>query len=186
MHIKLTGHHMANRHPVTGVRYTIYHINNELHPEVWDDIYQGTNMSERAMLDDMEMRVRKALEELPDEVLAYLDVELTAEELMDTALVNGMQDTIYCNDEPNYEGETDGIKWCVTWLGGAPHLTVLESPYYGVGEECSPCLPNAVNGCTITTIFRDEGTACLHTQREHGLTYGYALPTTWLRDKEDM
>lgn len=23
-----------NRHPTTGVRYTIYHINNDLHPEV--------------------------------------------------------------------------------------------------------------------------------------------------------
>lgn len=185
MTIKLTGHHMANRHPVTGVRYTIYHINNDLHPEVWDDIYQGTNMSERAMLDDMEMRVRKALEELPDEVLAYLNLESVAEELMDTALVNGMQDTIYCNDEPTYEGETEGIRWVVTWLGGAPHLTVLESPYYGVGRECSPCVPNALCSSTITAIFSDEDAAGCHASVA-GAVYGYALPTTWLRDTENL
>lgn len=174
----------ANRHPTTGVRYTIYHINNDLHPDVWEDIFEGTNLTDREYLDDLDQRVRRALLELPDEVLEHINIESVAEEIMDTALCNGLQDNVE-HDEPVYEGETDGIKWRTTWLGGAPHLMVFESPYFGVGHGCSPCVPNAVDGSSLTMIFRDEDTASLHTQTERGLTYGYALPTTWLRDKED-
>ncbi len=173
---------LTNRHPETGVRYTIYHINNDLHPDVWDTIYSdGVNLSDREYLDALELRVRDALQELPDEVLPYLNVEYMAEEILDTALCNGLQDEVQC-DEPVYEGETDGIKWRTTWLGGAPHLFVFESPYYGVGRECSPCVQGAVDSGTITAIFRDEATAAANAADG---AYGYALPTTWLRGTND-
>lgn len=178
MSIKLTGHHMANRHPVTGVRYTIYHINNDLHPEVWEDIYRdGVNLSDKAVMDELRQRVERALEELPEQCSDML------EDLCDQ-IMDRLADNDHCIDEPIYEGETDGIKWQTSWLGGAPHLIVVESPYYGVGRECSPCVPNAVNGSSITTIFSDEDAAGCHASVA-GAVYGYALPTTWLRDKED-
>ena len=177
MNIKLTGHHMANRHPVTGVRYTIYHINNELHPEVWDDIYRDGGESVE-LVDARSEAVTKAAEALRELGFGKWTVENCLDILSDD-FAEG-----YECDEPTYEGETDGIKWVVTWLGGAPHLTVLESPYYGVGRECSPCVPNALCSSTITAIFSDEDAAGCHASVAGGV-YGYALPTTWLRDKED-
>ena len=182
MSIKLTGFHKVNRHPETGVAYSIYHINNDLHPEVWDDIYAGTDLSYA----EYEKEVRNEAALLLDDLQSDMGYALHAtvwEDVVENFVEAASEQ--YQNDEPIYEGETDGIKWRTSWLGGAPHLIVLESPYYGVGRVCSPCVPNALDSSTITHIFRDEDTASLHTQTELGLIYGYALPTTWLRDKED-
>lgn len=92
----------------------------------------------------------------------------------------------YDCDEPVYEGETQvaegTIKWRTTWLGGAPHLMVFESPYFGCGLQASPCVPGAICGNTILSIWRDEAAAAANAADGD---YGYCLPTTWLRDKED-
>lgn len=49
------------------------------------------------------------------------------------------------SDEPIHEGEMDGVKYRTSWLGGALHVWVFESPVTGNYQECSPCVPGAGN-----------------------------------------
>lgn len=169
----------ANRHPETGVRYTIYHINNDLHPDVWDDIYRdGGEPLEQ--VDARSEAITKAAEALRD-----LGFSKWAVEDCLNLLEEDFNEYYEC-DEPTYEGETRAaegtIKWRVTWLGGAPHLFVFESPYYGCGVQCSPCVPGAISGSTIVSIWRDEAAAAANAADGD---YGYCLPSTWLRDAAD-
>lgn len=48
-------------------------------------------------------------------------------------------------DEPVIKGELEGVKYLLTWLGGAPLLTVLEGPVGYAARLCSPCVPNAAD-----------------------------------------
>ncbi len=174
-------HNQPNRHPTTGVRYTIYHINNELHPDVWDDIYRGTSLDYAEFEADCRARAARQLED----VQSMLEIELRPsdyEAMLDTLYEAMLEQHTFEPDEECYEGETDGIKWRTTWLGGAPHLIVLESPYYGCGLQCSPCVPGAVNGSTILSIWRDEAAAAANAADGD---YGYCLPGTWLRGAND-
>jgi len=182
MSIKLAGFHAVNRNPETGVAYSIYHINNDLHTSVWDDIHRdGSDLSWLEYEKELRVKAARLIDDLQSDMGFPLRAP-TLEDVVEDFLEAAADD--YINDEPIYEGETDGIKWRTSWLGGAPHLIVLESPYYGVGQVCSPCVPNALNGSTVQSIFRDEDAAGCHASVAGGI-YGYALPTTWLRDKED-
>ena len=49
------------------------------------------------------------------------------------------------DDEPQAEFEHEGIKVVFCWLGGAPLVIVVESPYIAIAGLCSPCVPNAGN-----------------------------------------
>lgn len=49
----------------------------------------------------------------------------------------------YC-DEPYVEGEYQGVKYGISWLGGAPLLWIYKSDYItDSAAMCSPCCPNA-------------------------------------------
>lgn len=69
----------------------------------------------------------------------------------------------YEPNEPVYEGEHEGVKYRTSWLGGAQHLYVFESPVLTECGRCSPCVPNAGN-------LDDSGDY---------LAYG--VPASWLR-----
>ena len=91
-----------------------------------------------------------------EEALTYFDEEaqIVASELglegsanwyfCDRYVESKMKDW-YC-DEPLMEGTYDGITYLIFWLGGAPHLMVLDSPLTQKFELCSPCVPNACDG----------------------------------------
>ena len=49
----------------------------------------------------------------------------------------------YYNDEPDIEGEMEKVKYATSWLGGALHFWIFESPYKTQCALCSPCVPNA-------------------------------------------
>ena len=49
----------------------------------------------------------------------------------------------YYNDEPYIEGEMEKVKYATSWLGGALHFWIFQSPYKTQCALCSPCVPNA-------------------------------------------
>lgn len=73
-------------------------------------------------------------------------------------------------DEPDIEGTHEGIKYGISWLGGAPLLTVYEGPFGTAKALCSICLPNAAD--------LDSGFAA-----GVGLGYEcYVVPRDWLAE----
>lgn len=119
---------IPNTHPTTGIAYGVVSM-NKLDPELWESlIYRGENLTCKALFEQHVMAYDP--EEHPDRD-AYLD-EFDAN-------YQGF-------DEEKWAGETSqGIKWELGWLGGAPLLWILESPHVGDYEQCSPCVPNAGN-----------------------------------------
>ena len=166
----------TNIHPTTGVRYAIYHINNDLHPDIWDMIYAygGEDLN---MLEARGEALRKAEDALRDLGFSKWAVERCLDTLHEDFNEH------YENDEPIYEGKSAGVKWRVTWLGGAPHLWVFESPFFAVGHECSPCVPGALDGGSQVGIFHDLATAEANA-RANGLVVGYSVLPSWLRDAD--
>lgn len=69
-------------------------------------------------------------------------------------------------EEPTIEGECDGVKYMISWLGGVPLLWVFESPVTGRFNLCSPCVPNACN---------------LDSPNPGGYE-GYMVPADWLKE----
>lgn len=55
----------------------------------------------------------------------------------------------YQNDEPIIEGTKDGVKYRSSWIGGAMHFYIVESPVTGWYQPCSPCCPGAGDLHTI-------------------------------------
>lgn len=51
----------------------------------------------------------------------------------------------YQADEEVYEGEHEGVKFRVSWLGGAIIVFVMESPVTTWARPCSPCVLGAVS-----------------------------------------
>jgi hypothetical protein len=69
---------------------------------------------------------------------------------------------LYQSCEPTIEGAYGGVKYRISWLGGAPMLWVLDSPWTTIGKLCSPCVPGAV----------DLDAGC-------GESEGYDVPQDW-------
>lgn len=51
----------------------------------------------------------------------------------------------YVADEPTIDGEYEGVKYHISWLGGAPILYVFEGPVGFAASLCSLCVPNAAD-----------------------------------------
>ena len=56
-------------------------------------------------------------------------------------------------DEPIIEGECEGVKYRTSWLGGALHFFIFESP---VIAKCRPCSPSYT---APVRVVRDSQTA---------------------------
>lgn len=157
----------ANINPDTGIAYG-YISANQMDPDTvqWLLYDAGTDLSyeealsdirfdaERAA-DEIEEECRIALEEAggltPDEFDSFLERDIEAayerlgyagrEDYVDTR-VERMSDGIQI-DEPIIEGECEGVKYSTSWLGGALHFFIFESPVIAKCRPCSPCVPNA-------------------------------------------
>lgn len=143
----------ANIHPTTGIAYGVVDARNL--PYLLDDIISnGTD---------------NAYQEVHDEIVEALKACQTAEEfnhyvancpyglygtawpLEDDGDLSGvdfeevasqlLQEWEY--DGWDYDYETDGYKFHLGGLGGAPLLWVMESPFIAWCRGCSPCVPNA-------------------------------------------
>jgi hypothetical protein len=99
---------------------------------------------------------------------AFDDSVIGSQEILDRLVNEGLLEN-YESDGENYhhilEDDPNGkIKVLLRWLGGAPLLYVVESPYVARCAWCSPCVPNGGD---------------LNTPQPHGIT-AYCL------SEEDM
>ena len=84
----------------------------------------------------------------------------------------GWQDDIEPPDEERHERILDGVHCQTTWVGGAIHVWVFQSPYVSTYRPCSPCMPGAHD------IHHDDDTFMLDgTPQRDGL--GYTVPPDW-------
>jgi hypothetical protein len=72
----------------------------------------------------------------------------------------------YEGHEDIYEGEHQGVKYRTTWIGGALHFWIFESPIVWRCVECSLCVPKAGD-------LDNAG---------EGNYQAYGVPTIWLDD----
>jgi hypothetical protein len=143
---------IANTNPETGIRYGTVYM-NELDPELWDMIYEGTNISYEAAREEAEAKLLAEHEGEED-----FDLERHLDDWSES----------YEGYEENYKGTSrGGVKWILTWLGGAPMLTIVDSPFVDRFVFCSPCCPNAVS----------------LTRHPSGDEEGYTIPKDWWNEE---
>lgn len=159
---------MWNTNPDTGIRYGVIALNS-LDPYVIDDLWYGpdaVNVTEdeagRYARADLEMewdQLREDAEiaasetdpnmsdaEREDFVERWLNdnkgvpdretyIEVCMQEFWDQCQI----------DEPTIEGTYEGVRYQISWLGGAPILWVFEGPLGFAERLCSPCVPGAAD-----------------------------------------
>lgn len=69
---------------------------------------------------------------------------LDEEDINDETQRQVFNDGYQC-DEPIVEGTYEGVKYRSSWLGGALHFFIFESPHVGYFMPCSPCVPGAAD-----------------------------------------
>lgn len=136
---------IVNTNLETGIRYGVIYLNS-LNQDTADQLFfEGVNVSEEEAYTEAE---REILETIKNEIFeAVKDGEEPPydEDDIDREVERRLErwgDQLQI-DEPFIEGEHEGVKYQISWLGGAPMLWVLESPCCGKYKLCSPCVPNA-------------------------------------------
>lgn len=137
---------MINTNHNTGIRFGTIYI-NQLDSDVAHELMFGNHARD--------LTYAACLEELEAELRAKHEDEVEFQAAFEREV-----DVITC-DEPTIEGIYEGVKYQVTWLGGAGLLIVMESPHTGMFALCSPCVPNA---CSIG---------------QEGDYEGYDVPKEW-------
>lgn len=181
-----------NIHPETGIRYGAI-SGNSLDMDVMQDLFYGGQA--RDLTYEAALRVIKAEAEfeadtyeeeikvaIAEEDYGLLSndryVERRVEQMWEAMGYDSAEDYVEQSvenraaniqiEEPEIEGEYEGVKYRISWLGGAPLVWVLESPEVGLFDLCSPCVPGACD-CDFPN---SDG------------YLGYTVPETWLA-KED-
>lgn len=159
---------MPNYDPDTGIPYgTIYlhHLDSDLAQELW--YTHGEDISYKNALEELRAEVTRDVEdEYGDD---ESDDRLSEEDMADEIDRRVETQSEFINiDEPTIEGEYEGVKYMISWLGGAPLLWVFRSPYTGSYAQCSPCVPGAGD---------------LETPDEYGVVC-YDIPPGWRRDED--
>lgn len=121
---------MNNTNPVTGIPYGTIYLNH-LNPDIASDLWtNGKDLSYEEAYTEVRLEVNDAV-----------DAGEIEEDDFDSEL-DARAERIQI-DEPTIEGECEGVKYHISWLGGAPLLWVFESPHTGFYQGCSPCIPGA-------------------------------------------
>lgn len=145
-----------NTHPTTGIRYTVYAMKN-LDPGVYQELWYGSGAVdityEEAYEEELSLAIKRA----------RYEAEVNGKEFDEADFIEDWECPEFEIDEPNIAGTYDGVRYEISWLGGAPLLWVLESPHRFFGNLCSPCCPGAVDF--------DSGP---------GLFEGYGVPDDWI------
>lgn len=131
----------TNCNPDTGIPYGVIYLHH-LDPDLAKDLfYEGVNISEKDALEELRAETTKDVENENDD---RGDDPWTIEEMADEVdrRLEKYAESIQI-DEPTIEGECEGVKYMISWLGGAPLLWVFSSPYTGAYAQCSPCVPGA-------------------------------------------
>jgi hypothetical protein len=184
---------IANTHPETGIRYGVIACNS-LDPDVYNDLWQnGKDLSYEEAAKDLQAEVDNEADDIEEEAAisrgeidggppTEADIERAfeakgypdRESFIDGEFEKRAQDIQI--DEPVIEGEHEGVKYRISWLGGAPLLWVFEGPIGYAERLCSPCVPNAAD---LDGGFEPD------TGDEHGTGYlCYIVPRDWLSEVE--
>lgn len=184
---------MTNINPQTGVRYGTIYLNS-LDPNVADELFYGsqaTNLSEQRAYEELKHEIERDADGIEDDVriaIAERDYAmLSNDNLMEREVEAAFQRLGYADrddyidtrlelesqdmqiEEPTISGTLDGVKYEISWLGGAPLLFVLESPVISKAKLCSPCVPGAID---------------LDSPANTGYE-GYGIPENWYYHNED-
>ena len=170
-----------------GVRYGTIYLNS-LDPDVADELFfgsQATNLSEQRAYEELKHEIERDADGIEDDVRIaiaerdyamlsndnFMEREVEAayqrlgyadrDDYIDTKLELESQDMQI--EEPTISGTLEGVKYEISWLGGAPLLFCLESPVISKARLCSPCVPNAGS----LEDLDDEGYEC------------YGIPDEW-------
>lgn len=161
---------IVNTNLATGIRYGVMALNN-LHPDLVHELWYGpgaTDLSYQAAVRDIEADWERKADDIEEECsLAVSErdgnmTEADREKLLHDEIeaayerlgFQDREDYIECNremqcqgleiQEPTIEGQYEGVKYTILWLGGSPLLYITESPVVVlVRSLCSPCVPNA-------------------------------------------
>lgn len=143
-----------NFNPKTGIAYG-YISANSLDPE-WVDTLMYSNFAvdlsyKEAENEHIQVRESEWLEDHDDlEDFDYGDEEAAFSES-------------YEGYEPTITGTLEGVQYQSSWLGGALHFFIFESPHVDTFQVCSPCVP---------------GAADLDSPSKSGIE-GYDVPSDW-------
>lgn len=148
---------MINTHPVTGIRYTVYSMRN-LKSWIYEELFYGSQATDLSYEEAYEEELSLAIKR------ARYEAEVNGKEFDEADFIEDWECPEFEIDEPNIAGTYDGVRYEISWLGGAPLLWVLESPHTGQFVLCSPCCPQA---CDADSPIAG------------GFT-GYAVPEEWL------
>jgi len=176
---------MTNTNPETGIRYGCIYLNS-LDPDtaswLWDD---GNNISVDEAYAELKAGIELDAENIEDEVRIavaerdyamlsndrYMEDEVEAaynrlgyddrDDYIDTRLE--LESERIQIEEPTLAGICEGVRYEISWLGGAPLLWVFESPVISKARLCSPCCPNAGD----LNSLDDDGYEC------------YGIPADW-------
>ncbi len=140
---------LANINDQTGIPYGVIAGNSV--PELLEEIMQhGRNLTYEDWKQWLSDNVKRALTDaiadfvLPQSQIART-VEAVHEEVVDLLLESQLNDSYEAEEETFLWNAPDNCRYQVGWLGGAPMIWVLFSPWLTECHRCSPCVPNAGN-----------------------------------------
>jgi hypothetical protein len=186
----------------TGVRFGVISMQS-LDGDVQDELWYGPGavdlsrqQADEDLRAELKQRYADAMEEAIEkagymcstieDVPAYIDDYMQRK--LGTAFIDSAEDYIdwayerecdFQTDEPIIEGTYEGVKYRISWLGGAPILFVFEGPVGFANRLCSPCVPNAadLDGGFHEDEFAQDGDG-------DGGYLCYVVPRDWLRSGE--
>ncbi len=148
-------HLTVNTNVHSGIPYGVIAGNNV--PYLMDDIMSnGTDLTFKALREELlESIGAHILERGPGDSLAdaidhwdvdrlvqNIDEDDSAEDILSSLEEAGLWD-MDSSEEHEYSYESEGCKLLLSYLGGAPVIYVIESPYVAPCRKCSLCIPNA-------------------------------------------
>ncbi len=176
---------MTNTNPETGVRYGCIYLNS-LDGDLASDLWMNAeNLSEAEAYAELKAEIERDAENIEEEVRIaaaerdyamlsndrYMEDEVEAaynrlgyddrDDYIDTRLE--LESERIQIEEPTLAGICEGVRYEISWLGGAPLLWVFESPVISKAKLCSPCCPNAGD----LNSLDDDGYEC------------YGIPADW-------
>lgn len=196
---------MANRHPETGIRYSVVACNDldqDLVQELWfgsgatdltylaayEEAKKEAEQEYETLLEEAEIAASEidpnmsALEreEFIEKWFDRMDWEFDKERFVERKLEQFSD--MYESDEPEIEGEWEGVKYLISWLGGAPLVWISEGPVGYARRLCSPCVPGAAD-ISSPDDYRLEGEP-----ESEGFEYECYCPPRdwWPSDQSDL
>lgn len=158
-----------NINPDTGIAYGVI-SGNSLDPDIFNALFYdyGTNLSEEEAMKDLREQI---MQEVHDERADGIAEGIVDDEDLEDEIAYRYEKTLEHLEieEPTIEGEHDGVKYMINWLGGAPLVWALEGPVGSANRACSPCVPCAGDLDSGFSEDPKNGYEC------------YIVPRSWLR-----